>query len=159
AVEDTLGAAGPDDTVLLSFSGHGTRDHRLVAYDTLRSNLVATTLPMQELATAFRRCRARAVLCILDCCFSGGAPARVLEDTPIPRDPGNPLEELAGTGRILLAASNINEVAYEHPTSRHGLLTHALLDVLREAEESVGVGVAMDRILERVRADAGTMGV
>jgi replicative superfamily II helicase len=114
---------------------------------------------MQELAEAFRRCRARAVLCILDCCFSGGAPARVLEDSPITRDPGNPLEGLTGNGRILLAASNINEVAYEHPRYRHGVLTYALMEVLRAADDSVSVGVATDRILERVRADAGAIGI
>src|SRR5262245_14182874 len=159
AVQQTLGSAGPDDIVILSFSGHGTRDHRLVAHDTLRQHLATTTLPMDELAKAFRECRARAILCILDCCFSGAAPARVLDDSPIPRDPSNPLETLAGTGRFLLAASNINEVAYEHPRIRHGLLTHALLDVLRAAEGSISVGTAMDKILERVRADAGTMGI
>lgn len=159
AIKETLGLAGPDDTVILSFSGHGTRDHRLVANDTNRSSLAATTLPMQELADAFRQCRARAVLCVLDCCFSGGAPARVLEDSPVPRDPGNPLEALAGTGRILLAASNINEVAYEHPQYRHGMLTYALIQALREVDGSISVGVAMDRVLERVRADAGIMGV
>jgi helicase len=159
AITETLGAAGPDDTVILSFSGHGTRDHRLVAYDTLHASLAATTLPMQELADAFRGCRARAVLCILDCCFSGGAPARVLEDSPVPRDPGNPLEALAGVGRILLAASNIDEFAYEHPRYRHGLLTYGLMEVLRAANDSIGVGEAMDRIMERVRADAGTMGI
>lgn len=131
AIKETLGVASPNDTVILAFSGHGTRDHRLVAHDTLRTDLAATTLPMQELADAFRQSRARAVLCILDCCFSGGAPARVLEDSPVPRDPGNPLEALAGTGRVLLAASNTNEVAYEHPRYRHGVLTHALMEVLR----------------------------
>ena len=30
----TLGAAGEDDVVLLSFAGHGTPDHRLVLSDT-----------------------------------------------------------------------------------------------------------------------------
>jgi hypothetical protein len=34
ALDDTLGSAAPEDTVILSFSGHGTHDHRLVAHDT-----------------------------------------------------------------------------------------------------------------------------
>ena len=33
ALDETLGAATPEDTVIVSFSGHGSRDNRLVAYD------------------------------------------------------------------------------------------------------------------------------
>lgn len=84
AFDDTLGAAGPDDTVILSFSGHGTHDHRLVATDTALATLPATTIPMQELADRFKGTQAGTMLCVLDCCFSGGAPARVLEDSPTP---------------------------------------------------------------------------
>jgi hypothetical protein len=40
-----------------------------------------TSLSMTELAERFRSSKARAVLCILDCCFSGAAPARVLDAT------------------------------------------------------------------------------
>jgi uncharacterized caspase-like protein len=130
AIADSLGAATPEDTVILSFACHGTRDHRIVAHDTRRDAYLDTTIPMGELADAFRRSKARAILCILDCCFSGGAPARVLDDSPTTRDPGNPLDELVGTGRVLFAAANVNEVAYEHPTARHGLLTKAIIDVL-----------------------------
>jgi replicative superfamily II helicase len=158
-IRQRIADAGPDDTVIVSFAGHGTRDHRLVVHDTDRDRLTETTIPMQELAEAFRRCRAKALLCILDCCFSGGAPARVLEDSPTPRDATNPLEALTGNGRILLAAANVNERAYEHPTRRHGLLTCALIDVLREAEEALGIGVVTDRVLDRVRAEAARLGI
>jgi helicase len=158
-IQQIIAGAGPDDTVIVSFAGHGTRDHRLVVHDTDRDRLTETTIPMEELAGAFRRCRAKVLLCILDCCFSGGAPARVLEDSPAPRDPTNPLESLTGNGRILLAAANVNERAYEHPTRRHGLLTSALIDVLREAEDAIGIGVVTDRVLDRVRAEAARLGV
>jgi helicase len=159
AMADTLTSAGPDDTVVFSFAGHGTRDHRLVAHDTRRDALTDTTIPMYELASAFKASKARAILCILDCCFSGGAPARVLDDSPVTRDPGNPLEELVGTGRVLLSAAHLDEVAYEHPTARHGLLTKAIIEVLQAVEKAIGVGEALDRILDRVRADAAQIGV
>jgi len=103
ALDDTLGAAGPEDVVIISFSGHGTHDHRIVTFDSAIDALADTTIPMEELATRFKESSARAVLCILDCCFSGGAPARVLENSPISRDPGFPLEALAGKGRILIS--------------------------------------------------------
>jgi len=159
ALDEIFYAAGPDDTIVLSFSGHGTRDHRLVAHDTRLDNLAATTIPMSDLADRFKRSQAKAVLCILDCCFSGGAPARVLEDSPLVRDPGSPLQELAGKGRILIAASNVDEPAYEHPLARHGLLTKAVLEALQADEQVLSLTAVMDQVLNLVRAEAARMGV
>lgn len=159
ALDDTLGAAGPEDVVIISFSGHGTHDHRIVTFDTAIDTLVDTTIPMEELATRFKESSAKAVLCILDCCFSGGAPARVLENSPISRDPGFPLEALAGKGRILISAANIDEFAYELPGSGHGLLSKALIDILQGAEPVVSVPAVMDQVMERVRAEAARIGV
>lgn len=159
ALDNTLGAAGSDDTVVVSFAGHGTRDHRLVLHDTNRHNLSGTTIPVEEIAEKFKRSSARAILFILDCCFSGGAPARVLEDSPIPRNPGSPLVDLSGEGRILLSASSIDEPAYEHPSKRHGLLTHAIMEVLQAEQGSVDVLDAVSRVMESVRAEANRIGV
>lgn len=159
ALQATLGAATADDTVIVTFSGHGSRDHRLAAHDTRLDALHDTTVPMEEISDLFRASRARAILCVLDCCFSGGAPARVLEDSPLPRDPGTPLETLAGNGRLLLAACNVNEVAYESPEHRHGLLTHAIADVFRSVDGPTSLIEAVDRVMDRVRAEAGRMGI
>lgn len=76
----TLDAATKHDTVLLTFSGHSTHNHRLVAHDTSLADLAATTLSMTSLAERFRRSEAWHILLVLDCCFSGGAPAKVIED-------------------------------------------------------------------------------
>jgi hypothetical protein len=158
-LEETLGKAEEDDVVVLTFSGHGTRDHRLVAYNSVLDTLTETTLPMEELAKRFKESRAKAILCALDCCFSGAAPARVLDDSPAPRDPKNPLLEIGGKGRILIAASNLDEPAWELPGTGHGLLTKALLDSLQESEAPVSVPTIMDRVLERTRAEASRIGV
>lgn len=159
AFDATLGAAGPEDMVILSFSGHGTHDHRLVAHDTAVERLTDSTIPMHELAARFKASRAKAVLCMLDCCFSGGAPARVLEQSPIPRDFGFSLTSLSGTGRVLIAASNVDEPAYELPGTGHGLLTKALLDVLLEVQEPAGLPAIMSRVMDLVRAEASRIGV
>jgi len=97
------GMRKPTDTVVFSFSGHGTPDHRMVLHDTRREALHDTTIPMTEIADAFRTSKAGAIICIIDCCFSGGAPARVLDDAPVPRDPGDPYAQIVGTGRVLIA--------------------------------------------------------
>ncbi len=157
--EESLGGAGPDDTVILSFAGHGTHDHRIVTHNTAIDALVDTAISMEEIANRFKLSKAKSILLILDCCFSGGAPARVLEDTPISRDPGFPLRDLGGKGRILISAANINEVAYECPASRHGLLTEALLDAFQTSENTLNLASMMDHVMARVRAAAGKMGV
>lgn len=159
AFDETLGAAGPDDTVILSFAGHGTHDHRIVTHDTAIDTLADTAISMAEIADRFKLSQAKSILLVLDCCFSGGAPARVLQDTPISRDPGFPLKELGGKGRILISAANINEVAYESPVTRHGLLTEALLHALQADESTINLTSMMDQVMARVRAAAGRMGV
>ncbi|MGD1214700.1 MAG: DEAD/DEAH box helicase [Terriglobales bacterium] len=159
ALRETLGKATADDVVVFFFSGHGSHDHKLAASDTELSNLARTTIGMDELAAFFRSTKARAVFCILDCCFSGGAPAKVLEDSPVPRDTAAPLETLIGEGRILLAASGINELAYEMPQARHGILTKALLDVLLDATGPVDILSSSSEVMSRVRAEAARQGI
>ena len=139
ALDQTLGAAGEDDIVLLTFAGHGTADHRLVLHDTDTANIPGTTIDMGTLAERFRQSRARVVVLILDCCFSGGAPARVLDLGLVVRDIGAPLANVSGNGRILLAASAQDQPALEDPQTRHGLFTKAVLDCLLEAEGPVSM--------------------
>jgi len=151
--------AGIDDTVVLYFSGHGSHDHRLAAHDTKLTNLVATTIAMDDVAQFFRQTKARAVPCILDCCFSGGAPAKVLEASPIPRDALSPFDGFVGEGRLLLTACAVDEVAYESPTTRHGVLTKALLDLFRGSAGPINMLSAIDQVLQDVRAEAARMGI
>ncbi|TGE20854.1 caspase family protein [Hymenobacter metallicola] len=68
----TLDAATEQDVMLLTFSGHGTHNHRLVAHETNLENLADTTIAMANLAERFRQSKARHILLVLDCCFSGG---------------------------------------------------------------------------------------
>ena len=63
-----------------------------------------------------------------------------------------------GKGRILIAASNVDEPAHEHPIARHGLLTKALLDALQAYEHVLSLTSVMDQVLDLVRAEAGRMG-
>lgn len=108
----------------------------------------AVALSMYDLATLFKTSKAKIILFILDCCFSGAAPARVLEDTPLLRDEGDFLSAIAGKGRIIIAASGKNEPALENPLYGHGLLTKAIIDVFKTEENSISIPVAMDIMLD-----------
>ena len=129
AILGTLEAAQEDDVIVIGFAGHGSPDGSLVLFDTDATDLPGTTLPMTALADAFKSTKARTVLCILDCCFSGQAPARVFETEARPRN-AFALTGVAGEGRILLAACATNEAAWEQPGTGHGLLTYATIEAL-----------------------------
>jgi helicase len=157
-LSQTLDAATDEDTVLLTFSGHGTHSHRIVAHDTDLLDQVATTISMASLAERFRTSKARHILLVLDCCFSGGASAKVIEDGVQPRSAGFSLENaFAGRGRVLLAAANVDEEAWE--AAGHGLLTAALCEALQAATGPVEMGGLLADVSNRVRAEAQRFGL
>ena len=158
ALDETLGAATEGDTVLLSFAGHGTPDHRLVLHDTSAADIPGTTIDMGNLAERFRQSRAKVVVLILDCCFSGGAPARVVDFGVALRDIGVPLDQVSGNGRILLAASAQDQAALEDPQSRHGLFTQAVIQCLVESDGPVSIVGLVDKVFRLVRAAANRFG-
>jgi hypothetical protein len=159
AITETLGNASEDDELILFYSGHGSQDHRLAAHDTKLADLINSTVSMQEVADLFKQSKAKTVLCILDCCFSGGANAKVLQNSPIPRSIINPLKALEGKGKVILAASNFDQPSYELPSTGHGILTKALLDTLQGQSEKINLLIAMNTIMEIVRVEANRVGV
>jgi helicase len=158
SLEHALLRATEDDVAWVFFAGHGTRDHRLVMHDTQRNALSSSAIAMQDLAELFRQTKARAAFLILDCCFSGGITARVLEDSPLPRDLHYPLQDVAGEGRIVITASRFDEPAYELPGHDHGVLTKALLDTFEEQEHRSILSI-IDKVLGRIAAEAARIGV
>jgi hypothetical protein len=114
---------------------------------------------MTALADAFRLTKARAVVCLLDCCFSGQAPARVIETTARPRNVFS-LNGIYGEGRILLAACETNESAWEQPGTGHGLLTHAVIESLtRTANDMISFPEVAGEIIRLTRVEAERISV
>jgi hypothetical protein len=101
---------------VVAFSGHGSSTHALVPYDADRAHPDETFLPLDELAQLLNQVRASTLVCVLDCCFSGGFDAKVYT-TPLEarglESEAELLEQIAGKGRIVLTASAANEPAYE----------------------------------------------
>lgn len=159
ALLGTLAGATDDDVVVITFAGHGSPDGNLVLFDTSVGDLAGTALSMGGLADAFKATKARAVLCVLDCCFSGQAPARVLETAARPRN-AFALTGIFGEGRILLAACATNESAWEQPGTGHGLLTHAVIEALTGATgESVSFPEIAGEIIRLARVEAERINV
>ncbi|EQA45177.1 DEAD/DEAH box helicase [Leptospira broomii serovar Hurstbridge str. 5399] len=136
AIFGTLAEANEDDVSIISFAGHGSPDGNIILFDTEIRDLTGTAISMNSLADAFRNTKAKTVLFILDCCFSGQAPARVLETAGLPRN-GFVLNEIYGEGRILLSACAVNESAWEQPGTGHGLLTYAIITALTSSDKQI----------------------
>lgn len=162
----TLESCAPDDTVVISFSGHGSETHELVTHDTEANDLGATAIPLDTLQEWFSRVPAKRLIFFLDCCFSGGIGAKVLNVPAKPRDLRSTeaqLAQLAGDGRIIYTASSATESAWEGVRYGHGLLTYFLLEALRgPAELLEGGRLSLYRLLDyvtaRVKAAADQMG-
>ncbi|WP_328914186.1 MULTISPECIES: DEAD/DEAH box helicase [unclassified Streptomyces] len=136
-----------EDFVVIAFSGHGITGGSLAMYDTQPEGLAVTALPLDDLAQLTRGIRARALLLVLDCCFSGHAADKVLH---IPQDgytsrngsvsATNRLDELREVGYFVIAASGRDQEAFEEQNFRHGLLSHYLIRGLLGHPEAVDDG-------------------
>ncbi len=156
ALDLSLGAATEDDTVIVFFAGHGTPSHQLVPHDTDLTAVDQTTIPMQELADRLKASSARASVIILDCCFSGEAPARVIEGLPVARAGVLGATDLGGDGCVVLAASQDDQAALEF--GQHGLFTAALLRAVQGDCGWTDIGVLMEKVTREVRAEASRTG-
>lgn len=155
-----------DDVVVVTFSGHGSETHELVVTDTDPHALPTTGIPLDLLTEWFSKIPARRLVCVLDCCFSGGAGAKVLHVEHKARDVRSTdafLNQLSGEGRLILTASSASEPAWESSRKGHGYLTLALLEALQGAEEvrkagKVSVYRLLEYVTERVRDAAAAFG-
>lgn len=143
-----------DDLVVVSFSGHGTPTHELVTYNADPSDLPGSCVSIEEILKWFSKIPAKNLVLILDCCFSGGVGAKVLQVDMQSRDITSTqkiIEQLAGEGRLILTASAANEEAWETQKLGHGLLTNFLLEALQGAEEVRSAGkISIYKLLEYV---------
>ena len=126
----------PDDTLIISFSGHGyTRDgvFYMLPYDIGENTVGITraTLPRlissDELSLWMREIVAKEIMFIVDACHSAAS----VEGAGFKPGPmgSRGLGQLAyDKGMRVLAAAQSNNVALEVRSLRHGLLSYALLE-------------------------------
>ena len=137
--------AGPKDTVIIYYAGHGAPEtdatspdgdgleKYLIPYDADPQDLYTTGLPMREVETIFHRLNAERVIFITDSCYSGAAGGRTFATAArraVVSD--NFLTRLSkGKGRIVLTASRAGEVSEERDEYGHGVFTYYLLEGLK----------------------------
>lgn len=122
-------ASSDDDIVVITYSGHGTPDRHVAARDTDPERPEETALSHDWLMAMITKIRARVLLVVLDCCYSGSAVSGVLVgEEGSNRSVATMPTEVTGEGRLVLAAAE--HVAKEKLALGHGLLTYHLLKAL-----------------------------
>ncbi len=133
--ESRISKAGPNDLVIITFSGHGYADEKGVFYlvpsdlggtDGKFSSLLGRSVSSNELALWLRDLDAGELMLILDACH-----AAAFIETGYKPGPMNSrgVGQLAyNKGIKILAATQENNVALESKNLQHGLLSFALVN-------------------------------
>ena len=138
--------AGEGDLAVIYIATHGTaREHDVaganyvVTYDTdvaSLDGLYSTAIPMVEISNDIRtRLRALKVALFLDTCHSAGAIAQTVT-LPSSISPQMLDRIREGTGRAIIAASQVDESSYEQARYGHGLFTYYLLQALQQQKDA-----------------------
>jgi len=137
-------SAGKDDTVIIFLAGHGATEQDVASLDgdglekyILPSNadpkdLYATAMPMSEIARIFQRINSERLVFISDTCYSGASGGRTIPHQGVRASiSGAFLDRISqGKGRVIMTASDANEISMERDDLKHGVFTYYLLEGL-----------------------------
>lgn len=147
---------------MLHVSCHGVKSDNgelyFAARDTNRDLLASTAVSADFLRLQMARCRAKSIVLLLDCCYSGAFIPGAKGDTTV-----HVRDELAGHGRAVLTATNRTEYAWEgdHLSEldpEPSRFTGAIIEGLRTGEADgnadgrVSVQELYDYVCERLHA-------
>jgi Caspase domain len=145
--------ASNHDHVLIYYSGHGETDlpgHLYLATaNTEINNLIATSIPVDQLQVMISQSSCRKIMLILDCCYGGAAGKSFTIRGSIDEN----LKELArGSGVYILTASTASQTAQEREGDDYGLLTKHIISGIRQgaADANDDGFVSMDDLYQYV---------
>jgi helicase len=142
----------------------------LVTYDTEvykagsfdEDAMYATAYPMIDLANAVAtRMKALRTAVFLDTCYSGGsvaggAPAQKLVTEAPSKAMLSHLTD--GTGRIVMAASQVDQESLESPDLRHGYFTYYLLQALKNGKGATPLSQVFASVQQQVSKSVAAKG-
>ncbi|MEV4275798.1 caspase, EACC1-associated type [Actinoplanes xinjiangensis] len=112
AIEEFFHNRYRDDLLLLHISCHGIKDRNgrlfFATRTTRRDRIASTTVSADFLRAQMEGCRARTIIVLIDCCYSGAYLAGAKADQTVYIS-----EELTGRGRAVLTATDRLEYGYE----------------------------------------------
>ena len=151
--------ANSDDLVLIYISTHGSESKQqagnanfIVPYDATFTNLVFNGIPMQWLTAGLKDLvHCERIVLILDACHGGAvdADAKGLErQQTIDMNKVN-----VGSGQIILASSQADQISWESKNYANGVFTRRLLEGLRSAGDKTKLNDAFKYMKERVEEE------
>jgi hypothetical protein len=152
ALDGLARRAGPDDLVIVFFSGHGATDEKGRAYwimrDTRIDQLRSTALAELEISELLAEIRTRRLVTIIDACYSA-ATAEVRATKSLP-ELAAIYPEFRGEGRVGLTGSKGNQLSIvitdrNDPGFGHSAFTFHVIEGLRGHADARGNG---DGIIE-----------
>jgi hypothetical protein len=162
ALEHFFARRSLDDVLLLHLSCHGLKDDdgRLyfAAANTERLYPASTAIRSDFLNDLMEHCRARSIVLMLDCCYSGAVVRGSKGDEGV-----HLKEKLSGHGRAILTATNATEYAWEGSDLVGGgegsVFTSAIVEGLRTGDADrdgdglVSISDLYGYVEEKVRAE------
>jgi hypothetical protein len=137
-IEEMFGSAGREDTVLLYFSGHGKAPAGgllLCTTETKATALQATSIRVSDIREAIATTKAKLVILIFDCCYSGQAVASFKGgdiSTHLWDELGRP------EGKYLITSSSMTQPSVELKGDDNSLFTKWLVKGLETWEAARG---------------------
>ena len=120
AISEIFWQTDQSDLVLFYFSGHGFADGYgdayLAPFDMVADEPYICGISMAELNNIVSRSQNKAVILILDCCYSGVATTKGHQDMEPFK---TPLENVSGRNKIIFASAQDNVLAREVLTFKH----------------------------------------
>lgn len=118
-----------EDTLFLYWAGHGSADGNgyFIAYDTENDNKINTAVEMSYVKALIEKTNAKAVVVMFDCCYSG----TVARDASDFRATMERSLHVIGKGKVIIAACDDYQKAYELETENHGRFTYHVLQGLK----------------------------
>jgi hypothetical protein len=149
ALTDLATRTGPDDTVIVFFSGHGAHDPAesdlsqfILPHDCDPGDLSATAIRGDEMTALLSGIQAGRLLVLFDSCHSGGAgdPKSILPQIKQGLSEEYYQALAQGKGRVVIASSRADEVSWALHGWDNSLFTHYLLEALRGEGRTLGDG-------------------
>ena len=153
AMEDVFSQAGPNDLVILYFSGHGLRGSFLpIDYDGYNNKLYH-----EEINTILKLSPAKFKLCIADACHSGSLLA--MRSGSVENILADYYQSLANAApsTALIMSSKSEETSLESNSLRQGVFSHFLIRGLKgEGDANQDGVIALQELFDFIRANVRT---
>lgn len=159
-IRSTLGTklrrkAGKEDMVIVYLAGHGATEKDdssldgdgvekyILPHNADPSDLYASAMPMGEISRIFQRISSEKLIFLTDTCYSGASGGRTILISGNRANVSSAfLDRLSqGKGRMIIAASEANQVSAEKDELKHGVFTYYMLEGLGGKADFDGDGV------------------